>query len=177
MTTAKKNTRLNNIINDLCSSEEKKVLTALKQLRKHGKKEAIKPIVKLLSSTENSTVQSTIENLLFDLKDQTVVEEIIELIANNDYPSKTATLVSIFWQSSLDSSSHLSTFVRQAIVGDYTIGIEVLSVIDSYESTFQETEVEDLKLDLDEAISQETSEKQKLLMAIRQSLDELNLEF
>lgn len=177
MATIKKDTRLNNIISDLTSSEEKKIFTALKQLRKHGKKEAIKPLIELLSSTENDEIKSEITALLFDLKDQSVVEEIIDAIESNNYPSEMATLISIFWQSSLDSSENITTIVKQAIKGDYMVGIEVLSVLDNYETTFQETEIEDLKFDLDEAIEEEYSEKKNLLISIRMALDTLNLEF
>lgn len=177
MATTKKNTRLNNIINDLSSKEEKKVKTALKQLRKHGKKEVIKPLITLLSSTDNESIKEEITSLLFDLKDQSVVEEIITIIDSNEYPLQTATLISIFWQSSLDSSEHITTIVKQAIKGDYIVGIEVLSVLDNYDATFQETEIEDLKFDLDEAIEEEQSEKRNLLVSIRMAMDSLNLEF
>lgn len=173
----KKNTRLNNIITDLASSEEKKIFTALKQLRKHGKKEAIKPLIELLSSTNNDDIKNEITALLFDLKDQSVVEEIIAVIDSNSYSSENATLVSIFWQSSLDSSEHITSIVKQAITGDYIIGIEVLSVLDNYDTTFQETEIEDLKFDLDEAIEEDQSEKRDLLISIRMAIDALNLEF
>ena len=177
MATQKKNTRLNNIINDLFSSEEKKVFTALKQLRKHGKKEAIKPLIELLATTENDEVKSTITALLFDLKDQTVVEEIITAIESGKYQNEMATLISIFWQSSLDSSENITTIVKQAIKGDYLVGIEVLSVLDNYDTTFQETEIEDLKFDLDESIEDDNTEKRNLLVSIRMAVDSLNLEF
>jgi hypothetical protein len=67
--------------------------------------------------------------------------------------------------------------VKQAITGNYIVGIEVLSVIDNYDATFQETEIEDLKFDLDEAIQNEVTEKRDLLISIRSAIDALNLEF
>ena len=114
---------------------------------------------------------------MFDLKDQSVVEELIKAIDNDKYNNEKATLISIFWQSSLDSSEHITTIVKQAIKGDYLVGIEVLSVIDNYDTTFQETEIEDLKFDLDEAIQTEETEKRDLLISIRSAMDALNLEF
>ena len=177
MAETKKNTRLNNIINNLASKEEKKVFTALKQLRSHGKKEAILPLIELLHTTNSDEVKNEVTSLLFDLKDQAVVEELINAIENDSYTSIKATLISIFWQSSLDSSEHISAIVREAIKGDYMVGIEVLSVIDNYDATFQETEIEDLKFDLDEVIQAETTEKTNLLISIRSAIDSLNLEF
>jgi len=177
MADSKKNNRLNNIINNLSSTEEKKVFTALKQLRKHGKKEAILPLIDLLSNTNNEEIKVEITNLLFDLKDQDVVQDLIKAIESNKYIHEKATLISIFWQSSLDSSEHITSIVKQAIKGNYMTGVEVLSVIDNYDTTFQEMEIEDLKFDLDDAIEQEQTEKRNLLISIRMAIDSLNLEF
>ncbi len=177
MDKSKSNNRLNNIIKDISSLEEKKVFNALKQLRVHGKKEAILPLIDTLSSTQNAAIRSEITSLLFDLKDQSVVEGLISVIISGKYIELKPILISIFWQSSLDSSQHIAALVKEAIKGDYLVGIEVLSVIDNYDSTFQETEIEDLKFDLDEAIESEESEKINLLISIRSAIDLLNLEF
>ncbi len=173
----KKDTRFNNIINDLKSDNNKKVTTAIKQLRKHGKKEAIYPLIEKLCATNNDEIKHEITNLLFDLKDQNVVETIITTIKDEKFATEKATLISIFWQSSLDGSEHISTFVNEAIKGDYLTGIEVLSVIDNFDATFQETEIEDLKYGLEEAIEKETSEKSNLLNSIKSAIESLNLEF
>ena len=177
MSESKLGSRLTNIINDFSSTDEKKVFTALKQVRKHGKREAITPLIELLHATTNEEIKNEIASILYDLKDQTAVEEIIVALEDEKYEDEKATLVSIFWQSALDSSEHITTIVRQAITGDYLVGIEVLSVIDNYETTFQETEIEDLKFDFDEAIQADDSEKRDLLISIRLAMDALNLEF
>lgn len=172
-----KNTRLTNIINNLSSKEEKTVLTALKQLRKHGKPTAIRPIVDLLKNTKNDIIKQDVINLLFDLKDQNVVDELMLAIEDDIYINEKSLLISIFWQSKLDGSEYLSTLIKEAIKGDYIICFEVLTVVENFDTTFQEGEVEDLKFDLDEAIEQEESEKVNLLISLRSILDGLNLEF
>ena len=177
MVESKKNNRLNNIISNLSSSEEKKVFTALKQLRKHGKKDAIIPLIDLLSSTNNKEIKNEITQLLFDLKDQSVVDDLILAIENENYINEKSILISIFWQSSLDGSQHISNFIKQAIKSNYLVGIEVLSVIDNYDTTFQETEIEDIKFDLDDAIEKDLTEKRDLLISIRSAIDSLSLEF
>ncbi len=98
-------------------------------------------------------------------------------IENEKFIPEKATLLSIFWQSSLDSSEYISNIVKQATSGDYLTGIEVLSIIDNYDNTFQETEIEDIKFDLDEAIQAEETEKRNILISIRMAIDSLNLEF
>ncbi len=176
MSTAKDN-RLNNIHSDLTSADDKKVITALKQLRKHGTEKSIYPIVELLCSSEKTEIRESIIALLYDLKDQSVTEELVRAITDEKFASEKATLISIFWQSNLDGSEHISTFIREAIKGDYMVVVEVLTVIENFDATFQESEVEDLKFDLDDAIENETTEKATLLISIRAILDGLNLEF
>jgi len=173
----KKSNRLNNIIADLYTKENKKVLFALEQLRKHGKKEAFLSLIDTLITTTDDEIKQEIINLLFDLRDQAVVDTIISAINNKKYASIKSVLISIFWQSSLDGSQYISTFIRQAIKGDYLIGIEVLSVIENFNNTFAEEEINDLKFDLDEAIEAEETEKVKLLISMKTVLDSLNIEY
>ena len=133
--TTKKNNRLNNIINDLSSSDEKKALIALKQLRKHGKPEAIKPLIDVLKNSNKESIKTEIISLLYDLKEQSVVDEIILAIEDDEYTEEKAILISIFWQSSLDGSAYLSTFIKEAIKGDYMACIEVLTVVEKHKFT------------------------------------------
>ncbi len=173
----KKNNQLSNIIADLTSKENKKILFALEQLRKHGKKEAFLPLIDTLITTTNDEIKQEIINLLYDLRDQTIVETIISAINNKKYTSIKPILISIFWQSSLDGSQYISTFIKQAIKGDYLVGIEVLSVIENFNSTFAEDEINDLKFDLEEAIEIEKTEKVNLLISIKAILGSLNIEY
>ena len=173
----KKNNQLSNIIADLTSKENKKILFALEQLRKHGKKEAFLPLIDTLITTTNDEIKQEIINLLYDLRDQTIVETIISAINNKKYTSIKPILISIFWQSSLDVSQYISTFIKQAIKGDYLVGIEVLSVIENFNSTFAEDEINDLKFDLEEAIEIEKTEKVNLLISIKAILGSLNIEY
>ncbi len=176
-----KNNRLNNIIKDLSSNDNKTVLTALKQLRKHGKPEAIKPLADLLLTSESDEISTTTINLLYDLKDQNVVDELMLCIEDEKYDEIKPILVAVFWQSKLDGSNYISSFVREAIKGDYMTAIEVMTVIDNFdEATFNEEEIINLKYDLDETIvdiKENDLEKAKLLDSIKSSLDNLTIEY
>ena len=177
MSEPKKNIRLNNIIEDLSSKEKKKVSAAIEKLRKQGKKEAILPLFDTLISTNENEVKQEIINLFYDLRDQTVVETIISAFNDEKYVSIKSTLISIFWQSTLDGSQYIATFVKEAIKGDYLVGVEALTVIENFDCTFSEDEINDLKLDLDEAIEIEETEKVNLLISIKSVLDNLNIEY
>lgn len=172
-----KNNRLDNIIKDLNSTDETKITTAIKQLRKHGNAKAIEPLFDKYISSANEIIKEDITSLLFDLKDESVVAEIIRLMSKAKFETIKPFIISILWQAAIDSSNFISDLVKEAIKGDYMTCIEVLTVIESYDSSFNEEEIEDLKFDLDEAIDEADVEKQKLLITIKSVLEELNIEY
>ena len=177
MAQEKKDNRFNNIIKSLSSNKNEEVLTAIKQLRIHGKSEAIPHLIKLRQTTNNEEIINDVTNFLFDLKDQSATLTIINAIDKETNNSHKAFLISIFWQSALDASDHLSFLVNQAIKGDYMVAVEALTVIDNFETTFHEDEIMDISYDLDEAIENEAEEKRKLLLTFKEAIKSLNVEF
>jgi len=176
MTETKKDNRFNNIIADLKSDNNKKVLTALKQLRKHGKAEAITPILDVFVNADESIKQEII-SFLFDLRDESTIEPLLSAIENKKYVKEKNMIISVFWQSGLDGSEHIDFFVNQAIKGDYITCLEALTVIENFDATFEEGKIEDLKYDLDEAIDNDETDKKKLLESIKSTLESLNIEY
>ncbi|MCO6499814.1 MAG: hypothetical protein J5I47_05480 [Vicingus serpentipes] len=177
MAQEKKDNRFNNIIKSLSSNKNEEVLTAIKQLRKHGKPEAIPHLLHLHQTTTNDEVINEITQFLFDLKDQSATETIINAIAKETNNSKKAFLISIFWQSVLDASDHLSFLVNQAIQGDYMVAVEAMTVIDNFETTFHEDEIMNIFYDLDEAIEHEEEDKKELLITFKEAIRSLSVEF
>lgn len=175
MTTTKKDNRFNNILTDLKSDNHKKVSTAIKQLRKHGKAEAISPIIDVLVATNHETLKEEITSFLFDLRDESAITPLLSAIDNEQYSQHKNMLISVFWQSSLDGSSHIDFFVNQAIKGDYMTCVEALTVVENFDATFDEEEIENLKYDLDEAIETEETEKLQLLISLKSTLASLNI--
>ena len=57
------------------------------------------------------------------------------------------------------------------------VAVEALTVIDNFESTFQEDEIMDIEYDLDEAIENESDEKKELLISFKSAIKSLNVEF
>ena len=177
MSDPKTNTRFNNIINNLSSENNKDVLTAIKQLRKHGKPDAINHLVNLYKNTKDEEVKTSLRNFFFDLKDQSSTATLIEAIENEaDIELKTF-LISILWQSSLDASEHLKSLINEAINGDYMTCVEVLTVMDTFETTFQEEEIQDLDFDLADAIDNDNGEKRDILITLKNALTTLKVEF
>jgi len=169
--------RFNNIIKNLSSNKEAEVLTAIKQLRKHGKPEAIPHLINLHQTSKNEKVVNQVTAFMFDLKDQNATQPIINAIEKETNNSHKAFLISILWQAALDASEHLSFLVKQAITGDYMVAVEALTVIDNFETTFHEDEIMDIEYDLDEALENETDDKKELLISLKSAIKSLNVEF
>lgn len=173
----KNNNRFNNIIKDLKSNDKEKTRVAIKQLRSHGQKEAIAEILEVYTQTNDQEIKSQLTNLLFDLKSETAIQPLFKAINNPKYKSIQPFLISIFWQSSLDVSEHLNTLVNLAVNGDYTICLEVLTVVENFDTTFDEQNIVDAVFDIDEALSDAEDVKYKLLLSIKEVIVHLAVDY
>lgn len=175
----KNNNRFNNIIKDLKSDDTEKVLTAIKQLRLHGQKEAIAEVLAVFIETTNEEVKKSITNLLFDLKSEDSVLPIIKAINDKKYVSIKPFLISIFWQSSLDASEHLGSLVRIASKGDYNSCLEVLTVIETFDTSFDEDQIMDAVYDIEEKLDdyEIDEEYRKLLYLLKETVSSLKVEY
>ena len=177
MSAQKKDTRFINIIKNLSDTNSKTVLTAINQLRKHGKAEAIPHLIDLYKNSNNQEIKEQLTQFFFDLKDQSATQPIIEAIQEEKEFNNKAFLISILWQSGLDPNDHLSFLVGQAIKGDYMVCFEVLTVIESLENTYPEEEIADIEYDINEAIEIELTEKKDLLISLKTIIQSLTMEF
>ena len=175
----KNNNRFNNIIKDLKSNNTEKVLTAIKQLRLHGQKEAIAEILEVFTETTNEDVKKSITNLLFDLKDEKAVLPLLKAINDKKYQTIKPFLISIFWQSSLDASEHLGSLVRIAVKGDYNACLEVLTVIETFDTSFDEDQIMDAVYDIEEKLDdyEIDEEYRKLLYLLKETVSSLKVEY
>ena len=169
--------KFNNIIKDLLSGDNQKILVAIKQLRISGKPEAIHPILDVYIENNDAEIKQEISSLLFDLKLEKATDELIKAISSKKYSEIKPFIISIFWQSGLDVSNHIDFLIKQAIKNDYLVCLEVLTVIENFDATFNEEEINDLILDLEEAIDEDETEKQNLLLSLKAVLQQLNVEF
>lgn len=171
----KNKTTFNLIIKDLKSNDTEKVLTAINQLRFYGQKEAIAEVLAVFIETTNEEVKKSITNLLFDLKNEDSVLPIIQAINDKKYASIKPFLISIFWQSSLDASEHLGTLVRIASKGDYNSCLEVISVIETFDTSFDEDKIIDAVYDIEEKLDdyEIDEEYRKLLYLLKETVSQL----
>ncbi|MUP38246.1 BTB/POZ domain-containing protein [Labilibaculum euxinus] len=163
----------NSIILGLSSLDNKVVLDSINQLREEGKPEDITPLLDLMISNSNKEIQSAIHNFLADLKNQDSDKIIIEAIADEKYLTIRKILISICWETSIDFSKYISTFVDLLIVSDFETSFEAFTVIENLTEKISE-EIKPVEMaKLKDAISGASPEKKGILHEAIHIIDQL----
>lgn len=122
------------VIKDLKSDNEIIALAAIDKLKKGGDASYIPEILTALSATTEVAIENAISQMLFDLKDKVAVEELVNQLMNSDYADIRVLMLSACWQSGADLSHRLPDFITVASTGTYMECLEVLTVIENWES-------------------------------------------
>ncbi len=162
MTTA--NNSIKTIIKDLEASDVRTVLDAIKRNRKDGNGTSFEAMLQLLLKTDEPDVEAAIVQFLFDLKDEESIGPLISAIQNKDFEYYHSFLVATFWQSALDGSSYLEVFVKAAIKGDYMVCLEALTVIENFDSSYNEQDLLEYEDEIKEAEEKESQKEKKDLL-------------
>lgn len=156
--------KINSILADFKSENAETVIAAIKTNRKEGNIKTFKALLELLISTDEPTIEANIIEFLYDLKDEESASILIKAIDNKEFEFYHNFLVAAFWQSSLDASPYIEQLVKAAIEGEYMTTLECLTVIENFDSAFNEMDLLDYETDLNIAIAAEENEDKKLLL-------------
>ncbi|MAY82506.1 MAG: hypothetical protein CMP59_00055 [Flavobacteriales bacterium] len=161
----------------LSSSNKEQVLEGIKLSRAHANRQTFGLMLKSLKDTDEPEVEAAIIQFLYDLKDESSVEPLIEALKNDDMTYYHSFIIAAFWQSAIDGSAYLDVFVEKAIKGEYMSSLEALTVIENFDSSFPSDLLMDLDADLTEAIeSEESEEKKNLLISLKEVVGNLPVE-
>lgn len=153
---------------ELLSGKETIALDAIKKIRAEGNRELIPDLVRLWLKEEGA-IKTELTNLLYELKDNTVTEALIELLDEKEFITAREQILTIFWNAGLDTREHLSTLVRIALQGNYMQTLEVLTIIENLDPPFPEEEIMDALIQLKSYFANPEAEKEekfKLLQTI-----------
>lgn len=168
---------IKSILKDLQSKDTSKILEALKRNRKVGNQETFKAVLNCLKETDDPNVEANIIQFLHDLKDESSIPLLIEAIEDEEYSYYHSFLIASFWQSSLDGSDYIELFIRKAIKNDYMTTLEVLTVVENFDSFFSQDELIEYEADLNDAVlEEENAEKKKLLESLADVVRNLPIE-
>jgi hypothetical protein len=123
----KKNTEL---LNRLNSSNYFVIIEALREIKEYGNINIIPHLFDLINENTPDIIKKNILRLICDIKEQSAAPILIDAMAKRDFGDDTSEVVAIFWQSRLDFSNYLPTFIRIFIKEDYQTALEAFTVVE-----------------------------------------------
>lgn len=144
------------------------LIQRITNLRNESLPELTPHLIEKWSQTKNEDLREVLYQFFGDTKDQAELNYFVEAIRNEEFKHLRNELLSVLWQSSLDTSEYLDELIEWAIEGDYMTIVEVSTVIDSMESEFSEDQIMDNIYRIDEGLIDERDEDRiKLLNSLK----------
>lgn len=160
--------RIKNLILDLESKNERKIIGALKRVPHEGSPEIMEALFNLYAQSPSNEVVILLEKSIHNLKDPACIEPMMNVLVDEKKQNLHAKVLAAFWQSGLDVSEHLEELVQSAIKGDFIIAMEATTVIENLEFTNDQALTHSIEA-MDKAVEVK-DEKQDLIVSLRQVL-------
>ncbi len=158
---------------DLLSDDEDVVLKAVKGVKKHGDASIIEPLLLVLNKMDDTEVQNEIKELLYSLKDNNTVSELIRLASDAKYSDHGQLLLSAIWESGLDANDQFISLIELAKQANYEQLIEIMTIVDQVVLGEDSTEYEEaIKILRDHIAENAKDERSQLWVSITQQLTE-----
>ena len=97
--------------------------------------------MKALVSNPSEEIKNAVSNLLFDLKEEKALPALIVAIIEPSNRSYQQVLVSACWESGLNCTPYVKFFAELAVLSDYFVALECLTVIENMVGPFDETQL------------------------------------
>lgn len=159
------------ILEDLYSTKDSVVVSALKELRSSGDNSVIPYLVDIYVNSASELVKNETENFLKDLKDDDAAKPLSEALKNPKYKNELENLTAICWQADIDFSPYIHTFTKIAIEGDYQTSIEAFTVIEEAIPNISQKDIRQHISYLKEEITKIEKDKAPLIMELINSLE------
>jgi len=119
------------IVKRIRSDKESIVIPTVNHLRNRIQSAAYIPeIIDLLDKTKNDVIRKELTLFLADMKDASGIPYIIEALNNRQYEKIWHEIIATCWQSGLNFSGYLETFIDIFLEEDYLTSLEAFSVIE-----------------------------------------------
>jgi HEAT repeat protein len=133
------------LIAELTSGSEPRILKAIAELREKGNPLYLPFLLDLLTNSPGEEVSRNILELLGNLKDKETIPYLVGAIRAATDKSLRRDLVTCCWKNSLDFSEYLSFFTDMVIDSDFEVAFEALTVIDNL-GQFPPAEIRDVEI-------------------------------
>jgi len=132
-TGAPKKKRMDLAFAALLSADDAQALTAITRIEQEGDAQAIRPLLNALAQTTSPAVEQRICNLLYQVKADKAVDELLAALDEPTLLGVRRTILATFWNAGLDVRDHLDRFITLAIEGDAQECFECLTVVENQE--------------------------------------------
>lgn len=156
----------------LSSEKEETVLAKLNELKSRGKAIILPYVLNLLKSSNSTKVREEVIFIISNVKDQNSVPHIIKYIQQNQGHEFISQVIAACWQSQLDYSKNLNTFIKCFISGDYQVAIESFTVIEEMLWRSDSASISECKRNLEDGIGNIDPAKMPLYNELIKVLDE-----
>lgn len=155
------------VISDLKSENEFLALAAIEKLKKGGDATYIPELLRVLSLTNHSSIENAIAQLLFDLKDPDALSVVVDQLEKDSFANIRVLMLSACWHTGLDLSHRLPEFITIASTGSYMECLEVLTVIENWETISDQEMLENEILRLQAFLTEsDTPENDEMIFSI-----------
>ena len=144
-----KKQKIQSILKEISGGDTRKASKAIKSLEQYGDASVIRPILQLLDqdNLKEKNEKELIE-LLFSIKDTSVVVEIMEILEDPEFKGVRSVLLSAIWNMKVDFSDYIDDFVLIAVDGSYLDALDCLTIIENLDGPFMEENILESQLHL-----------------------------
>ncbi len=127
---SEENRKNSELRNKLYSGNHFVIVEALREIKENGTINIIPCLFDLINENTSDIIKKDILRLICDIKEQSAAPALIEAISTRNFGEDTSSVIATFWQSRLDFSSYLPTFIKIFIKEDYQTALEAFTVIE-----------------------------------------------
>ncbi|MEJ5316865.1 MAG: hypothetical protein WHS63_07640 [Tenuifilum sp.] len=154
------------------ASSDEAIIGLLTELRETGEDYMLPTILSLLFSTRSEKLKNEVVNFLVDLKNKSSIDTIVEAIRQNKRSKDIHLLVSVCWQSRLDFTPYIDTFIDIMEHGNYQACLEAFTVIENMTENLSGEQLNELKAKI-KSVKGDNAETKPLIEELVKLLDEL----
>ncbi|MBC7124656.1 MAG: hypothetical protein H5T24_03425 [Bacteroidales bacterium] len=154
------------------ASSDEAIIGLLTELRETGEDYMLPTIINLLFSTRSEKLKNEVVNFLVDLKNKSSIDTIVEAIRQNKRSKDIHLLVSVCWQSRLDFTPYVDTFIDIMEHGNYQACLEAFTVIENMTENLSGEQLNELKAKI-KSVKGDNAETNPLIEELVKLLDEL----
>ena len=164
---------INQLKEDLSSSNDSVIKKALTKTRAKGNEQLIDPLIELYTKTENQKIKEEIKNIFSELKNKDILDILLPQLNEGTNEVKELILFSI-WSSGIDMTDHIPELIEASCSGNYMVILEALTVLENLEGPFNEDDLFQANTLLQQYLYESEDSKEKELI---KSMYDIVLEF